>query len=268
METKVDTDDGNGSANVPVAQRVRDLEPRIAALREACARTPGVTSLIVFGSTTAAQAERRDEWSDLDFNVFLGPSDADRLGKSWAFLPDPEHIVLTAREGQNGGVVLYDDGLIGEFGAGRPWVVRDPDREVILDGGDILTEAPPPLPDPCDQIGLFLVKLMIGVGRVRRGERIAGGAHIRTYALTPLCEVMRQRLAPGALRNPFDPLRRLESALPEIAHRIEILLDSDVEHCARGMFDLARETLEPGWDEFPARAFGVVARELDWERGA
>lgn len=242
----------------------RDLAPRIAALREACAGTPGVTSLVVFGSTTRAAAHRRDAWSDLDFNVFLAPDAAEELTASWAFLPDPDHLVLTAREGESGGVAVYDDGLIAEFGAGLPWVVRDPDREVLIDGGDVVTGEPPALPDPRDQVGLFLVKLAIGVGRVRRGERIAGNAHVRTYALTALCEALRQRLVPDADRSPFDPLRRLEVALPGVAGRIGALLDADVEVCARGLYDLARAELEPGWADFPSRAFDVVGRELGW----
>lgn len=249
----------------PDAAAVRDLEPRIAALRDACARTPGVTSLIMFGSASRAAAHRRDAWSDLDFNVFLDPERADQLRLSWDFLPEPQRLVLTAREGESGGVAIYDDGLVAEFGAGRAWIVRDPDRDVLIDGGDIVTAEPPPLPDPRDQVGLFLVKLLIGVGRVRRGERIAGGAHIRTYAVTPLAEALRQRLAPQAPRSPFDPLRRLESALPDVATRLADLLDDDAESCAHGLFALARAELEPGWGEFPARAFDVVGRELGWD---
>ena len=241
-----------------------DLEPRIAALKAMCEQTPGVTSLTVFGSTAAAAAARRDDWSDLDFVVFLAPVSAADLRRSWAFLPDREDLVLTAREGDNGGVAVYSDGLLCEFGAGEPWVIRDPDREVLLDGGDIATAAPPPLPDPADQIGLFLVKTAIGVGRVRRGERVAGNAHIRVYALIALCEVLRQRLAPDAPRNPFDPLRRLEQALPQVADRVADLLDAEAEICARGLVRLARAELEPGWTEFPSRAFDVVQRSLGW----
>ena len=241
-----------------------ELVARIAALKTACESTPGVTSLVVYGSTTSAAAGRRDEWSDLDFTVFLARDAASEVQRNWDFLPDRERLVLTAREGDNGGVAVYDDGLLCEFGAGEPWVIRDPDREVLLDGGDIVTAAPPPLPDPLDQLGLFLVKTAIGVGRVRRGERVAGNAHIRVYALTALCEALRQRLAPDAARNPFDPLRRLEQALPTLAVQIGDLLDSDVEACARGLIELARIELEPGWDEFPSRAFDVIEQTLGW----
>lgn len=241
-----------------------ELVARIAALKTACESTPGVTSLVVYGSTTRAAAGRRDEWSDLDFTVFLAADVSSEVQRNRGFLPDRERLVLTAREGDNGGVAVYDDGLLCEFGAGEPWVIRDPDREVLLDGGDLVTAAPPPLPDPLDQLGLFLVKTAIGVGRVRRGERVAGNAHIRVYALTALCEALRQRLAPDAARNPFDPLRRLEQALPTLAVQIGDLLDSDVEACARGLIELARIELEPGWDEFPSRAFDVIEQTLGW----
>jgi predicted nucleotidyltransferase len=246
----------------PTADPTSALAARIDRLREACETTPGVTSLVVYGSTTSAAAARRDAWSDLDFTVFLAPAAAADLRRTWAFLPDRDHLVLTAREGTNGGVAVYDDAMIAEFGAGEPWRVQDPHREVLLDGGDLTFGDPDPLPDPADQVGLFLVKLAIGLGRVRRGERVAGNAHLRAYATTCLVEALRQRLAPDAPRSPFDPVRRLEQALPGPAVRLADLLDADAETCARGQLDLARELLEPGWPAFPTRAADVLTARL------
>lgn len=240
-----------------------DLDAYRDALLERCRATPGVTSLVVFGSSATGSAGRRDAWSDLDFNLFVA-ADAPEVVARWPFLPWPERLVLTAREGGDGGVALYDDGFLLEFGAGRPWTIRDPDREVLVDGGDLVLAAPPPPPDAASQVRLFLVKLYVGVGRVRRGERVAGGTHVRTWALLCLAEALRQRLAPDAARNPFDPLRRIELALPEVAGRIGDLVDRDVETCARGLFDLSRELLEPGWADYPGRAADVVAARLGW----
>ena len=239
-----------------------DLTARIASLHRSCAETPGVTSLVVFGSSASGAAQRRDEWSDVDANVFLAPERADELHRTWEFLPDREHLLLTAREGGNGGVALWDDGTVAEFGAGLPWTIRDPDREVLLDGGDLRFADPDPLPDPVDQVGLFLVKLVIGVGRVRRGERVAGNAMIRTYALTALAEALRQRLSPKAPRSPFDPLRRLEAALPHLGERVAELLDAPALDCASGLLAVARAELEPGWPEFPSAAADLVERRL------
>lgn len=243
-----------------------DLATHRDALLDACRNTAGVTSLIVFGSATGRLAGRRDDWSDLDFNLFVTSDAPPSLTRDWAFLPFPERLVLTAHEGGDGGVALYDDAMVYEFGAGRPWPIRDPDGEVLLDGGDLRFAAPDPPAPAQAQIRLFLVKLLIGVGRVRRGERVAGNAHVRTYALTCLAETLRQRLRPDAPRSPFDPLRRLEHALPEVADRIAACLDADVETCARGLFDTAREVLEPGWADFPSRAADVIANRLGWNR--
>ncbi|MCB0912984.1 MAG: hypothetical protein KDB60_15340 [Propionibacteriaceae bacterium] len=241
-----------------------DLAAHRAALLDSCRRAPGVTSLVVFGSSAGAGAGRRDEWSDLDFNLFLAGDAAPYLARDWPFLPHPDQLVLTAHEGENGGVALYADGMLYEFGAGRPWTIRDPDREVLLDGGDLCVTAPDPLPDAAAQVRLFLAKLYIGVGRVRRGERVAGNVHVRAHALACLAEALRQRLAPDAARSPFDPLRRLELALPEVSGRLAALLDADVETCARGLFDLSRELLEPDWPDYPSLAADVIATRLGW----
>ena len=244
--------------------RGMELAAHRDALLETCRRTPGVTSLVVFGSSAGDGAGRRDEWSDLDFNLFLAADAAPELVGTWPFLPHPDQLVMTAHEGENGGVALYADGMLYEFGAGHPWTIRDPDREVLLDGGDLAFAAPDPLPAAAMQVRVFLAKLYIGVGRVRRGERVAGNAHVRTYALICLAEALRQRLAPDAPRSPFDPLRRLERALPRVADRLAALLDTDVETCARGLFDVSRELLEPGWPDYPSGAADVIAARLGW----
>ena len=120
------------------------LDSRLADLKAKSAHTAGVSSLILFGSTTVTGASRRDQWSDIDFNLFTTDDPAGETSRNdWDFLPAPERIVLRAREGDNGGVVLYDDGVILEFGAGRPWPIHDPDHEVVLDGGDIFFGNPP-----------------------------------------------------------------------------------------------------------------------------
>ena len=240
-----------------------ELNEHRDALLARCRRTPGVTSLVVFGSSAGGGDGRRDGWSDLDFNLFVAEP-AGALARDWPFLPFREHLVMAAHEGENGGVALYDDGVLYEFGAGRPWTIRDPQRQVLLDGGDLRFADPDPLPDPADQVALFLAKLYIGVGRVRRGERVSGNAHVRAHALTCLAEALRQRLAPQAPRSPFDPLRRLEQALPDVAARLADALDADVETCARSLFRLARELLEPGWSQFPGTAADVVAARLGW----
>lgn len=243
-----------------------NLDEHRRALIDRCRHTDGVTSLVFFGSATDASAARRDEWSDLDFNLFLTPEAAPWLRADWPFLPDRDQVVLEAREYGDGGVVLYADGTVYEFGAGLPWQIRDPHREVVLDGGDLDFGEPPAPGDPANDVRLFLAKLYLGTGRVRRGEVLSGGTLIRTYALTHLTAVLRARLAPtGPVDgSPFDPLRRFERAFPDIGVRLVAAIDRPAEQAARGLFAVARELLESGWPEFPTAAAELVAARFGW----
>ena len=198
--------------------------------------------------------------------MFAAPDDAARVGAEWAFLPRRDELVLTAREHDSGGVALYADGTLLEFGAGRPWEVTDPSCEVLLGGADLRLGLPPDEPDAANSVRLFLAKVLIGVGRVRRGEVLAGGLHIRCHALGALAAALRGRVPPPEVAEPncFDPLRRFEAAYPRLGENLAAALDRPPEAAGLALFRLAREVLEPGWPEFPSRAADVVARRLGW----
>lgn len=240
-----------------------DFPAHLRVLTQRCRATDGVTSLAFFGTSAAAGASRRDQWSDVDFTVFFRADRAAEIRSTWAFLPWRDLVVLEAREGNDGGIVVYDDGMLYEFGAGLPWPIRDPVRDIAVDGGDLVF-ADTPMPEAAaGQVRLFLAKLYIGVGRLRRGERAAAEAHIRMRAVRPLCGALRERMH-ATSGNPFDPVRRFEEDLPEVGQKLDAALDRDLESCARGLFDLAREFLEPGWDAFPSLGADAIARRLDW----
>jgi hypothetical protein len=246
-----------------------DAHAFVEELVSRCRGIEGVTTVAVFGSTASAASARRDEWSDVDFAVFADPDHVAEVSSQWDFLPRPDDIVLAAREHDSGGVVLYADGALAEFGAGRPWEVSDPTCEVLLGGLD-LVRVPAPLPmSPENAIRLFLVKLLIGVGRVRRGEVLAGGVHIRSHALAALAVALRGRCQPGPAddENPFDTLRRFEAVHPELGARLATATAQPAETAARALFDLARAELEPGWLDFPSRAADVVAARVGWPVG-
>ena len=228
-----------------------DVDDFIAELAAGCRATDGVTTLAVFGSATSAAASRRDEWSDVDFAVFCEPESADRISASWSFLPRRDQVVLTAREYDTGGAVLYADGSMLEFGAGRPWPIVDPSCEVIIDGGDLTRLPPPGEPDAANAIRLFLVKLLVGVGRLRRGEGLSGMTQIGSWALAELCHALRARVPAETATdvNPFDPLRRFEAARPALGARLAPALAAPGEPAARALFDLPRQLLEPGGPE-------------------
>src|SRR6187431_1171850 len=94
-----------------------DFDAMSAALEKAARDTEGVNGLVLLGS--AADASRRDEWSDHDFFVMLTPDRLDRRADlSW--LPESARLVLTAYEGEVGRAAIYDDGHVFEFAAALP----------------------------------------------------------------------------------------------------------------------------------------------------
>ena len=254
-----------------------DFAAYTEGLIRGCDATDGVDGLVLLGSASAAGAPRRDAWSDHDVYVLLADGRADELRASLAFLPFPERIVARAREGHLGFAVLYDDGHLIEFAAGTRdelTVVRTGEHEVVLDTDDgalsTIVEATggPSGGDPTtavDHVTLALIKLMVGVGRARRGERVNANQFVRTYAVGHLLHAIRARL-PAARTggDPLDPARRFESDYPAIGARLADALDRPLEDAARDLIVLARETLEPGWPDFPTPAAEAVERRLGW----
>ncbi|MGX5695478.1 hypothetical protein ACWKWP_04700 [Agromyces soli] len=251
---------------------MRDLE-RFDELSDQLAsgfsRVPGGHGLVFVGS--AAAPERRDRWSDHDFLALVEAGRADEARDRLDWLPDPERIVLLAREGALGFSVLYDDAHLLEFAVAsvdelggapvdeaRLAFGDERAQAFIADGRDLVDRIG--AADAADEAGLIFVKLLVGYGRARRGERIVGGQFVRGWAVGHLLRAVRQRIEPmDPIRaDPLEAARRFDAAYPEIASRIDAVLAHPVERAARGVAALAREVLEPEWPEFPSAAADVV----------
>lgn len=244
---------------------------------------PSMVGLVLLGSASDEAAARRDEWSDHDFFALIGPGRGTQVRPDLSWLPEQERLVLTAREGEIGFVAVYDDGHVFEFAyseagelagavAGEATVVVDDDtgsvRGLIEDAR--ARAAASDGFDPANDTRLVLVKLLIGVGRTRRGEVLNGGYFVRTWAVQHLIRAIRGRFADRSttLRDTIDPVRRFERDFPEWGARIAGILETPVEDAAHGLYSFAREVLEPGWPEFPSRAADAVAVRLGWRPGA
>jgi hypothetical protein len=260
-----------------VTSRDERFALRSAALADVARTRDGFAGLVLLGSSSDAAAHRRDEWSDHDFFMLAHPGaeGAARDVESW--LPDPERLVLVAREGEIGFAAVYDDGHVFEFAAataeelggalatedvGIP--VDDGPAAALVAASQARVLATPP-PDPANDARLVLVKLLIGVGRDRRGESLIAGHFVHTFAVTHFARAVRARIPVAAsVRDGIDPVRRFERDYPELGAQLRTGLGAPIEDAARGLFDLLRETLEPGWDAFPSRAADVVATRLGW----
>lgn len=230
----------------------------------------GARGLVFVGS--AADAARRDRWSDHDFLAMVDDGPAARSHVDW--LPDPERLLFVAREGELGFSALYDDGHLLEFAVGSSEELGDVaiTEPFLAFGGDeyraLLGEragvSSSALPDAANETSLAYVKLLVGFGRARRGERIVAGQFVRCWAIRHLLAAARVRLPTAAVDvDPLEPARRFDAHHPEFAARLDAELAAPVEIAALGVARLARDVLEPGWDEFPSRAADVVIGILE-----
>lgn len=256
--------------------RAAEFARRSVALASA-AREHGFAGLVLLGSSSDAAAHRRDEWSDHDFFMLARPGSEAEVRDVASWLPDPERLVLVAREGEIGFAAVYDDGHVFEFAAATAeelaGALATDDVGIPVDDGtaaELVAASQArvramPEPDPVNDVRLVLVKLLIGVGRERRGESLVAGQFVHSWAVTHFARAVRARVpVEGSVRDGIDPVRRFERDYPDLGAALRVALGGPVEQAARGMFDLLRATLEPGWDAFPSRAADVVATRLGW----
>ncbi|WP_194410691.1 hypothetical protein [Microbacterium cremeum] len=235
--------------------------------------------LVLLGSASEEARDRRDEWSDHDFFALTASGKGAAVRPDLSWLPDQERIVLTAREGEIGFAAVYDDGHVFEFAFSDAAELAGAvagDASVVVDDGAgttaaLITEARARAAaadrfDAANDVRLVLVKLLIGVGRVRRGEVINGNGFIRQWAVQHLVRAIRGRFAEASttLRDTIDPLRRFERDFPRWGADIGATLDLPIEECAYELYRMTRRVLEPGWAEFPSEAADVVAVRLGW----
>ena len=192
--------------------------------------TDGVLGLILVGSTTSERSSARDRWSDHDFYAVLSEGEEQRLREQLPFLPFRNDVATIAHDGAIGVSVLYRDGHLLEFAAATAAKLnqfRLGDHEIVHGAKDIHLlvasavhrgRVEKPLV-AADQVSLALIKLMVGVGRARRGELVNGGSFVRTYAIGHLAAAVLARIpyeiAPT--RDGLDPERRFEECYPSTA---------------------------------------------------
>lgn len=252
-----------------------------AGLAEGVRGRDGMIGLVLLGSASAEASARRDEWSDHDFFAITSPGRGREIRPDLSWLPDQDRLVLTAREGEIGFVAVYEDGHVLEFAlsdaaelegalAGDASVVVDDEvgTTAALIAAARARAAAADRFDPANDVRLVLVKLLIGVGRLRRGEVLNGGQFVRQWAVQLLVRAIRGRFgeASTSQRDAIDPMRRFEQDFPEWGVRLADAVAQPVEDAARALFSLTREILEPNWDEFPSAAADAVAARLAWER--
>jgi predicted nucleotidyltransferase len=271
-----------------VSVRIGDVDTLVATVRD----DPDVLGVVLLGS--AADTARADEWSDVDLFLVVPDGRQDRYREDLSWLPDHERIVLVARETQHGRAVVFDDGRLVELAVASPREIaadfRASQWRVAFDRGGVaeavaaIAVSPPAAPDR-ERAGRALAmlcgRMLVGVGRARRGEVVSAGEMVRSLAVADLLVALRElrspatpaelapsqpddapRVARGGL-DPLDVRRRVERAYPRQAAALAGACRLDVEPCARRLLDLAEEwfAAEPQW---PAAGVAAVRQRLGW----
>lgn len=247
----------------------------LARIVEAASADPGIVGLVGFGST--ADTSRADEWSDHDIAVITRAGDEARYRHDLSWLPDSSGIAMSVIDEHDGVTVVFDDGRVIEFGVATidgfaGWAGNA--AAVLIDRGGVapVVERMLARPAPGDDVDIdretriALAKLLIGVGRARRGELLTADHNIRGEALEHLLRAFAAAL-PGVRGrlDTLDPRRRFEQVYPELGARIADALRSDPEDAARRLLGLAEEHLG-GRGDFPRAGADAIRRRLGWER--
>jgi hypothetical protein len=215
---------------------------------------PSVIGLVALGSA-ANRSHAPDEWSDHDLWVVTleGATAALRRDPSW--LPDSERIVGWFAETKHGRSAVYDDGHLVEvaiFEDSELEIARANDFTVLYDAGGIETRLASISERTTAEggngvehaVGRFVVEMIIGLGRLGRGELLSANELIRGRAVTSLLRsVSAWSSSDSEVLDNLDPHRRFELAYPGIAERIERSLGRPLIEVARSLVETADDVL-------------------------
>lgn len=254
------------------SENYRAFIDRLSANLQADERVQG---LVLLGSTASRQ-RTPDEWSDHDFFVITRSGTQEAFRTTFTWLPGHHDIVLTVRETAHGLKVLYASGHLLEyavFDLAEIAQAKANDFRVVFDRGGVTAavEAIAAVPRGEDAIndyqrdmGMFLCLLVVGAGRVARGEVISGQVFIRTYALGHLLPPLAHRIAAtnkASLDN-LDSFRRFEQVFPQAGAAINAALAHQPVEAGLGLLDIYTHYLadSAGYD---ARAVATVRAFLE-----
>ncbi len=201
------------------------------------ATDPRVIGLVMLGSSAEA-GRTPDQWSDHDFFVITTSGDQEGFRTDLGWLPDAEQIVLRPRETAHGLKVLFADGHLIEFAVfdlDELRMARANDYRVLLDKADgAINTALAEIARPSEshafdrerEMALVLSLLLVGAGRVARGEVLSGQRFIKDFAFSGLLRLIAHEIpaAVGSRPDNLDPFRRVEASYPALAKELQAAL--------------------------------------------
>ena len=246
-----------------------------AELRSNLAGREDVIGLVAVGSMAERDYEH-DEWSDHDFFVVTEPGRQERYREALDWLPREDRIALAFRETDHGLKVVYDDAHLVEFavfdleelglaGVNRYRVLQD-DGGVAARLAEVAVATASRARDERRDFGMFVVHVLVGAGRARRGEVLSGGSFVREHALRPLCALLQRELTSerASLADDLDPLRRFEVMHPEVGAELARIVEQEPVAAGLALLEVAERELRLRRPELPWAAADIVRERLTW----
>lgn len=222
---------------------------RLDAIGASLAASGDALALLGLGSV-GQETERIDAYSDLDFFAIVAPGHKWRYVDRLDWLDAVAPVAYAFRNTTDGYKLLYADGIFCEFAVFEPdelpTIPFAPGRVVwAAPGFDTALLHRPPRPasahvDVPWQLGEALTNLYVGLGRYRRGEKLAAARLVQSFAVDRVLELAALWEAEGpAPRDPFQVERRVEQRLPQVAELLP--------------------TFVQGYDRTPESALAILA---------
>lgn len=228
-----------------------------------------VIGLVALGSM-AETSRLPDTWSDHDFFVITKPDHQEDYRRDLSWLPHYERIVLQFRETAHGLKVIYDDGHLLEFAifdAEELFLAQVNDYRVLIDRADIEADMATIRATSTKHsqninvkraFAMFIAQILVGAGRIGRGENLSGHLFIKSYALEHLLQVLVAHLPENAQRDNLNASRRFSAAYPELGRRLQQALLQEPLECARTLLNIADDVLANTMPNYPHEAVKVV----------
>lgn len=209
----------------------QSLLERLAAIGQSLSRRPQALALLGLGSVGRERA-RLDTYSDLDFFAVVQAGSKQTFLDDLSWLSEVAPVAYCFRNTSDGFKLLYSDGVFCEFA-----VFEEPEMKTgVYTPGEFIWKAEEvdaniaipsvPLPEPSSSdtdwlLGEALTNLYVGLMRDHRGECLSAMRFIQSFALDRVINLFDQGLCSGKCgQDPFNPERRLEQRLPELAARL------------------------------------------------
>ncbi len=212
-----------------VLERKQQLLERLDAIGQSLRATGQALALLGLGSV-GAETDRLDEYSDLDFFAIAKPGFKDRFIERLDWLESIRPLAYYFPNTVDGYKALFDDGIFCEFGVFEPQeLVGIPfggGRIVWQEAGfDPTITTPRPSQHgehPVERLlGEALTNLYIGLGRLRRGEKLSATRFIQGYAVDRVVELTRHlETAQPFHEDRFGAERRYEARYPGTASHL------------------------------------------------